>query len=1131
MRNTKTLLCFIACLISLVGNAQLSDNFSDGDFTSNPTWTGSTSLFTVNALGNLQSADVVAGQAYIATSFASASLSDREWNFWIKQTFAGSDNNQSRVYLAANGGVLNYTGTGSAGVQGYFLKFGEGGSADAVKLFRDDATGTPIEILSGTSAAIAASFTARIKITRDNTGQWTLYADYTGGSNFVQEATASDNTYSTSTNFGWVCTYTSSNADNFYLDDIYFGNIIVDTEPPALINVTATSASNIDVQFSEAVSAATAEITSAYSIPGTTGLQSSTLDGTDPSLVHLSFGNAIPSNTLLTLTATNIDDLFGNALISQSFDFTYFVPASAGYRDVVFNEILADPSPVVGLPEVEFVELFNTTSEAFDLANWEFINSTTVKILPSYILAPNEYVIITDANNTSFFTNAIGIVSFSALTNDGDSLTLLDNSGTLIDYVSYNSDWFDTPEKLDGGWTLELVNPNLYCQSSANWMESSHPLGGTPNAQNSVYNTAPDTQAPSVSSFEILETGIIIIYFDEAMDINSLASADISFVVGPSISSTSWYAGNQALLINTLGSFEPGNEFQLVMSGLTDCTGNILPSDAITFTIGFEAEPGDIIITEIMADPDPSIGAPGAEYIELYNKSDKLIDLSTLLVNSGTFTEQVLMSPGEYLLVSDISDAVFFFAINNKALMEGFPGLTNTGALITLKNAANLVIDEVSYADSWYGDATKDEGGWALELINPLDPCSTSDNWTASNASTGGTPAAQNSVYDITPDVTAPQIIQVFSGPLTLVTILFDEPISADVLSSITWNVNGEELVPLSSSFTDDSRTGIYLEYGAAVPGTVYNFTLTGVEDCWGNAGIALAGQFASPQAAEVGDIVINEILSNPFSDGSDFIELYNRSNKVLSLAGWGLATESDGATTTPDLITEYQLVLFPGDYIVLTEDASTLPSHYPFTKMNKIWIMENMPTYNNSEGIVVLLNNLAEIQDRVAYSDDLHFAILEDLDGVSLERLDPFRPSTDLTNWHSASAAQGYATPGYLNSQATGGIIADEQITIEPSTFSPDNDGYQDVVTILYSDDTPGLTANIFIFDSNGRQIKHLTKNELLGTNNSISWNGTTEDNTLAPIGIYIIYFEVFSTDGNTQSFKKTCVLAHKLD
>ena len=498
MRYTKTLLCLVACLLSLFGNAQLSDNFSDGDFTSNPTWTGNTSLFTVNALGNLQSADVVAGQAYIATSFASTSLADHEWNFWIKQTFAGSDNNQSRVYLAANGAVLNYTGTGSAGVQGYFLKFGEGGSADAVKLFRDDATGTPVEILSGTSAAIAASFTARIKITRDNTGQWTLFADYTGGSNFVQEATASDNTFSTSTNFGWVCTYTSSNADNFYLDDIYFGNIIVDSEPPAIISVTATSASNLDVQFSEAVSAATAEITSAYSIPGTTGLQSATLDGTDPSLVHLAFGNAIPSNTLLTLTASNIDDLFGNTLISQSFDFTYFVPASAGYRDVVFNEILADPSPVVGLPEVEFVELYNTTSEAFNLANWEFINSTTVKTLPSYILAPNEYVIITDANNTSFFTNAIGIVSFSALTNNSDSLTLLDDSGVLIDYVAYNSDWFDTPEKLDGGWTLELVNPNLYCQSSANWMESSNPLGGTPNAQNSVYNTSPDTEALSL---------------------------------------------------------------------------------------------------------------------------------------------------------------------------------------------------------------------------------------------------------------------------------------------------------------------------------------------------------------------------------------------------------------------------------------------------------------------------------------------------------------------------------------------------------------------------------------------------------------------------------------------------------
>jgi hypothetical protein len=118
-----------------------------------------------------------------------------------------------------------------------------------------------------------------------------------------------------------------------------------------------------------------------------------------------------------------------------------------------------------------------------------------------------------------------------------------------------------------------------------------------------------------------------------------------------------------------------------------------------------------------------------------------------------------------------------------------------------------------------------------------------------------------------------------------------------------------------------------------------------------------------------------------------------------------------------------------------------------------------------------------------------------------------------------------------YLTKEGGGYIEIGYKRKSEPSTFSPDNDGYQDVVTILYSDDTPGLTANIFIFDSNGRQIKHLTKNELLGTNNSISWNGTTEDNALAPIGIYIIYIEVFSTDGNTQSFKKTCVLAHKLD
>jgi hypothetical protein len=1127
----STFLILALLLIGAPAFAQLSDDFSDGNFSANPAWTGTSSAFTVNALSQLQSADVAAGQAYLTADANGASLNNSEWNFWIRQTFAGSDNNQSRFYLSSSSSTLSYTGNNSAGTTGYFLKFGEGGSADAVRLFRDDGTGTPIEILTGSAGSIAASFTARIKITRDAAGLWSLYADYAGGSNFTLQGTGTDNTYTTADYIGWICTYTASNADNFYLDDLYFGEIVVDTTAPSIISAVAIGPTAVDVQFSEVLTALSAQNTANYSITGIASITSATLDGIDPSLVHLTLGSALPVNTDLTLTASNMVDLFDNTMSSDNVVFQYFVAANAEYRDVVFNEILADPDPAVGLPAYEFVELHNPTSEAFNLEGWEFVNSTTVKILPNYNLAPGGFVILCDAANTAFFENAIGIASFTALTNAGDSLTLINDAGTLIDYVAYSDDWFDTSEKLDGGWTLELINPLLYCQSSANWMESQNPNGGTPNATNSVYDITPDAQAPVILGYSLTDANQLIIQFDEAMDQNTLASATINFTSGPAVSTVIWYGGNEAIIITPSGNLAPGATYSIVINGLTDCSGNPLSTAEFSFTIGFLPQIGDIIITEIMADPEPSFGAPSAEYIEIYNKTEQLLDISGMKVNSGTFADQVLLQPGEYMLLGDVDNTFYFIAVEHQALMDGFPGLTNTGGTITLFSANNEIIDEVVYEDSWYQDPSKADGGYSLELINPFDPCSTGSNWRSSNSTSGGTPGAQNSVYDDSPDTTAPYVTYVFSGPLSLVTVLFDEPLDEGILDGITWEVNGETLTPVSISFTDNDHDGLYLGFEGALAGQLYQFEIFGIADCWGNEANNIIGTFTLPQAAQLGDIVINEILSNPFDDGSDFIELYNNSPRAISLSNWALTREVDGALESIDLITEYQLVLYPGEYIVLIEDGSTLSNHYPFTKSDRIWLVEDMPTLNNDEGIVVLLAPDASIMDRVSYNVDMHFALLDDLDGVSLERLDPVRASDEQTNWHSAAQSQGFATPGYLNSQATGAVIAEEQITIYPEIFSPDNDGYQDVVTILYSDDTPGLTVNIYIYDSSGRQVRYLTKNELLGVNSSISWNGITDDGLLAPVGIYIIYLEVFSTDGQSTKIKKTCVLAHKLN
>jgi len=62
------------------------------------------------------------------------------------------------------------------------------------------------------------------------------------------------------------------------------------------------------------------------------------------------------TNQSYTLTIQNVEDASGNMMLTQPLPFIYVELGEAAYRDVVFNEILADPSPTVQLPDAEFID-------------------------------------------------------------------------------------------------------------------------------------------------------------------------------------------------------------------------------------------------------------------------------------------------------------------------------------------------------------------------------------------------------------------------------------------------------------------------------------------------------------------------------------------------------------------------------------------------------------------------------------------------------------------------------------------------------------------------------------------------------------------------------------------------------
>ncbi|MBV6485609.1 MAG: hypothetical protein KFKLKKLM_02179 [Flavobacteriales bacterium] len=1116
----KKLFFFLILAYSFSAKAQFSDDFTDGDFTNNPTWSGDNGLFTTT-LGQLNSQSPTAATYYLSTP--STLAANTEWIFDINLKLATSGSNYVDVYLMSDVAVL------SNPQNGYFVRIGS--TQDDIKLYKI-VGGTETLLIDGVDGSVNSSTNNpfRIKVTRDAADLWTLtYDDGILGS-FVNAGSIVDNSVNTSSYFGILIEQSSaaSAINNHFFDNFYVGVIGADVTPPAIDSVVVVNTTNLDVYFNETVDLNSAQNTLNYSADNGLGNPiSASRDVVDSSLVHLTFSTSFGNNILNTLTVNNVEDLSGNTIINATKTFMYVVMVVPNYRDVVINEIHADPTPQVGLPDAEFVELYNASSNAYNLSGWKFVNTTTVKLLPNYILAPNSYVILCNSTDTalySSFGSVIGISSFTALANGGDSLTLLDNNNVLLDVVAYNISWYQDAVKDDGGYSLELINPTQPCSGALNWIGSFSTDGGTPGTQNSVYDVAPDLTNPKMLNVEVNSLTQLTVYFNETMDSSSLANASITVSGGINVVSMVVGQNPNSILINVNPTLDSATVYTVQINNASDCIGNTLIPNSINFGIGISPQPFEIIINEIFPDPDPSIGLPLFEYLELYNNSTKAIDLSSLRISDPLTTSGFLsgkLFPNEYVVVCGTSAISQFTPYGKVIGISNFPSLNSSDDEIKLINNSGEIIHQVNYVDTWYQDDAKKDGGWSLEMKDPNNPCGEQNNWGASTKWFGGTPGTQNSIFGTNPDNTPPILLGVYALNDSTVQLVFNE---TTYLGTVTIN-NG---ITIGTIVQQTNKIYVLNLANKLAPQTTYTVTVTGASDCVGNT-TNLTASFSLPEQGLSGDVVINEVLFNPYTGGSDFVEIYNNSSKYINLQNWELANYDNDSISNRKVITTKPFILLPNQFVVLTKDAANIKTEYINAKEDRMLQMETLPTYNNSDGHVYLLNNLNQAVDNFKYNEDMHFALLNDVKGVSLERIDYNRPSNDNTNWHSAAEDVGFATPGYENSQFQKVEITDG-ISISPETFSPDNDGVDDVLNISYQFAEAGYVANIVVYDAKGRLIKNLLLNELLGTKGTFSWDGINENNEKAAIGIYIIYFEAFKLNGETKKFKKTGVLGGHL-
>ncbi|MCX6294597.1 MAG: lamin tail domain-containing protein [Bacteroidetes bacterium] len=689
---------------------------------------------------------------------------------------------------------------------------------------------------------------------------------------------------------------------------------------------------------------------------------------------------------------------------------------------------------------------------------------------------------------------------------------------------------------------LELINPNapLGCPASTNWIASTDVSGGTPGIQNSVYSAVADIVSPTISSVTVVDSTHITVCFSEALDASQIAvpaNYSISDGIGNPLTDTSNATLTCVELV--LGtSLQSDSTYTLTLTNLSDCSGNILTPAVTTFSY-YIVKPFDVVINEIMADPDPVVTIlPNDEYVELYNKTAFPINLNNWKFSAGTNTKilpSMIIPADSFIVLTSAAGLAGMPSGVNAVALVSFPALTNTGQILKLQSPQGMVISTVSYTDGWYQDAAKKDGGYSLEQIDPANPCAGMNNWRASNNMDGGTPGKQNSVYANNPDNTPPQVVRVGVIAQDTIQLYFNEALdSASMLNPAIYTIDNSIGNPIQVKVVAPDFKSVKLTLASALSvGIIYTITVNNaITDCVGNAlGTDNSARFAIPEQALSNDIVINEVLFDPKTSGVDFVEIYNRSNKVIDLKTITLSqfdTINNVVTSSESISTDGYLI-FPQEYIVLSENAGVVKTQYNTTNPEGFLDMNNLPAMN-IDGGTVCLSTSTDIIDNLKYYSNMHFGLLNDTKGISLERIDFDRPTQDRTNWHSAAEAVGFATPAYKNSQYNDAGETDNSIEITPEVFSPDEDGINDVVNINYHFNTPGFTANVLVYDSKGRVVRRLIQNELLGIKGTFSWDGINDDREKARIGIYIFYFEVFDLSGNVKHYKKTCVLAGKL-
>jgi hypothetical protein len=727
--------------------AQFQENFDDGDFTKNPTWTGSTADFVVSS-GVLQlNAAPVSGSRYLSTTLSD--IQDISWELSINMFFNPSSSNFTRIYLVSDQEDLN------ADLNGYFVMVGN--SSDEVSLYVQKGE-TKTKIIDGLDGRVNSDeVLLKIKISRTRNGDWELFSDAGISGSYVQEGRVNDITHSGAGYMGFQCVYTSTRCDKFFFDDFII-QVLADTILPQVNSILVLSRNELEISFSENLDPVSAQTIENYRVDGTPGNPIAANLKSDLKTVHLIFDQDFSPNVAQSLKIENIQDLSFNVMNAFNGQFTFSPPVVISFKDVVVSELMPDPFPEVGLPGVEFAELLNTTNATLNLSGWVLTDGASVATFPSFDLLPGERVIVTASGNVELFNvygNVIGVSNFPSLNNTGDNVILKTPGNLTVDSIYYSDSWYKDSEKKEGGWSLEIIDPDNLCGNENNWIASEDENGGTPGKINSVDAENLDLTGPEIVYAYTSAPDTIRLVFNEAL--GSEIPGVEKFLLEDFDVISVFKCSAKELGVVVYPTLDIGRIFNLTMEGITDCSGNLISENSkkVQVIIPENADSLDIVINEILFNPRVT----GIDFVELYNASEKYVDLkgwSISNLDDGRVSNQkiithesIMMYPGSYLAFSSSPETIlseYSHAPKDPNKQSELPPFNDDSGSVAIINPQGKVWDLFDYSEGMHSIFLKDKEGVSLERISPNAETNSAENWKSSSGNNGyATPGLKNS--------------------------------------------------------------------------------------------------------------------------------------------------------------------------------------------------------------------------------------------------------------------------------------------------------------------------------------------------------------------------------------------------